>query len=160
MKHRVVINGNAPCCSMCILLPCRCTCDRELLDRPPSVYERCRTVIRNGDEESRSFHIMEWIGSWFSAPQSSSLQVAGEISREQIMEFFQKGKGDMFSNPDFKEHLRQGHEKGRSTQDIVNKSQMALWETMGIKGSYGITYLGKIRTHYANDAEMLGAFYE
>lgn len=102
---------------------------------------------------------MEWIGSWF-ASTPSNLQTTGEISRERIFEFFQKGKDDLFVSAAFKDHLRQGHQKGRSAQDLVNKAQAQLWEAMGVKGSYGIAYLGKIRSLFAQDAEMLRAFYE
>ena len=102
--------------------------------------------------------MQEWIGSFFTAP--SNLQSAGEIPRDKILDFFSKGKEEVFGSAAFRDHLRQGHQKGRNAQDMVNLGQMQLWESLGVKGSFGISYLGKVRTMFANDAEMLRKFYE
>ncbi len=45
---------------------------------------------------------------------------------------------------------------------VVTKcgTQASIFESLGIRGSFGIDYLGKIRVAYAQDAEMLRTFYE
>lgn len=101
---------------------------------------------------------MEWIGSWFSAP--SNLQKGGDIPRELLVTFFEKGKEELFGSPAFRDHLRQGHEKGRSCQTLVDQAQSGLWESLGVQGAFGLAYLGKIRKVFSNDADMLRKFYE
>ena len=101
---------------------------------------------------------MDWIGSWFAAP--SNLQSAGEIPKAQLIIFFEKGKSELFGSPAFRDHLRQGHEKGRSCQTLVDQAQSGLWESLGVQGAFGLAFLGKIRKVYSNDAEMLRMFYE
>ncbi|GAX81769.1 hypothetical protein CEUSTIGMA_g9197.t1 [Chlamydomonas eustigma] len=78
---------------------------------------------------------MEWLSSWLDTPKNLS----DAVSRESVIEFFERGK---------------------NVQDIVNQAQLQLFESMGIKGQVGMQFLGKIRTVYANDAEMLRSFYQ
>lgn len=133
---------------------------------------------------------MEWLNSlWGSAPSSSgsnsNLQVSGHVSKEALLEFFAKGK-ELFESSDFKSHLRLGHEQGKDVQVLVNQAQVGPWvrqrvanacyvtdsdrccvyqqasafESIGINGSFGLSYLARVRVEYANDAEMLRMFYE
>ena len=139
---------------------------------------------------------MDWLSSWWTGAPASNLQSSGEISREKLMEFFAKGRSELFASPDFKAFLRQGHEKGRSCQSLVDQAQvlghctppysaawrglrslliqmraefvpmflsfnqMQLWESIGVYGQYGVKYLARLRTLFANDAEMMRTFYE
>ncbi len=71
-----------------------------------------------------------------------------------------RGKAELFESEDFKQYLKQANEKGKDVQHVVNGAQAQLFESIGIKGEYGIDYLCKVRTLYADDAEMLRTFFE
>jgi hypothetical protein len=77
---------------------------------------------------------MEWLASWFVPTTSNNLLSNGEIPREKILEFFSKGRSEVFGSQDFKAFLRQGHEKGRPCQDLVDQAQVCEGCSPGLAG--------------------------
>ncbi|KAG1680989.1 hypothetical protein FOA52_009948 [Chlamydomonas sp. UWO 241] len=87
------------------------------------------------------------------------LQSSGVIEKATLLAFFERGKIE-FESHDFKQRTRLAHQTGSDVQSVVDKSQAALLESLGVKGDYGLSFMAKVRKVYANDAKLLRGFYE
>lgn len=74
------------------------------------------------------------------------------------MAFFSKGQV-LFESKDFCMRLRQGFERGDSVERMINTAQMQIFESIGIKGEYGIDYLARIQEEFSKDSEMQRVFW-
>ena len=44
---------------------------------------------------------------------------------------------------------------GQNVDMVITEMQKQIFESQGIDGKFGVGFLAKIRTQYANDAEMM-----
>ncbi|KAF5826619.1 hypothetical protein DUNSADRAFT_2539 [Dunaliella salina] len=102
------------------------------------------------------------LSSFFGEYEGKALQKQGEVSKDQIIQFFNHGR-QLFADQEFKLGLAMAHRHRRDVQRFVDQAQAKIWEQKvnpAVQGDYGITCLSRIRQRFQNDAEVLRMFYE
>lgn len=82
-----------------------------------------------------------------------------KLTKDQLLDYFSKGRA-MFEEPTVKQLLKAAHAGGGSVEDEITKMQQKLLQSMGIDPDFGIGFMSQVREVYADDAQVLTAFYE
>ncbi|KAJ9533894.1 hypothetical protein QJQ45_026979 [Haematococcus lacustris] len=105
---------------------------------------------------------MQWLSSFFGEYQGKALQKSGELSKDQLLQFFASARG-LFSSPEFQMALALGARQGQNVQEMINEAQGKVFEdnvTPAVQGDFGIASLSTALSRFGDDAEFLTIFYE
>ncbi|CAD7702811.1 unnamed protein product [Ostreobium quekettii] len=110
---------------------------------------------------------MQWVAdavsSLFSSGEAQAecqraeregLQRDGVLTKEQLRKFFAAGY-KMFDSEDVKANLKEAARKRQDVGFVVTELQKEIFDSLGIDGKYGISFLGKIREKYGDDADFM-----
>jgi hypothetical protein len=106
---------------------------------------------------------MQWLANTFTGlvseyPEGTHLQRTGVISREHLLQFFERGL-QMFDSPEVKEQLKVAHATRKDVPDLVTNLQMRIFEELGIQGSFAIAFLSRVQQVYQADQEVIARFF-
>eukprot|EP01026_Neomeris_dumetosa_P081157 TRINITY_DN9081_c0_g1_i1.p1 TRINITY_DN9081_c0_g1~~TRINITY_DN9081_c0_g1_i1.p1 ORF type:complete len:136 (-),score=12.91 TRINITY_DN9081_c0_g1_i1:35-442(-) len=81
------------------------------------------------------------------------------VSREQLLSFIQKGH-QLFEDEQVKKQLKTAHTLGQNVEELITSLQKDVFEKQGIEGDFGISFLSRVSTVFADDPEVLIEFYD
>eukprot|EP00892_Ulva_mutabilis_P001637 jgi/Ulvmu1/11474/UM077_0018.1 len=107
--------------------------------------------------------IMSW-ASWLTGSggttTASSLQTSGDLPRDAFMEFAKKSIVAM-SSAEFNSELTDAvKNRGENPDDLIEKTQFQLFESLGIQGHFGMSQLKHIQRRFGKDADVMQLFME
>lgn len=106
---------------------------------------------------------MQWLANTLNGlvtqyPEGKNLQRSGVVSRENLLQFFEKGL-EMFDSAEVKSQLKLAFAQRKDVPDIITNMQKAIFEDIGIQGDFAINFLADVQQIYGNDQEVMARFF-